>query len=810
MVANGRSNRPRLVRMSTVTGIMAAPGTRPSRTAEPGRRVLAHMRLNLQIFWRFIATVPITATLVAGAVSADDFLPMKEAYRYTASASPTELVVQYRIADGYYLYRDRLAFEGGTPDVRLGAPIFPEGEVHEDEYFGKQTIFRKQAAITVPVDFGGRPREFDLKLKLQGCADAGLCYPPTTWTTRVAVVSPKTVAAGPEPAAASGLDLRTLAREGSGSGEDRFLKADRAFVFAAESQHPDRVQLDWEIADGYYLYRDKITVRSLSPEVGLGSPSLPAGEDHEDEYFGKQTVYRGLLEVALPLSHAASVREVPLEIGYQGCADEGLCYPPITKQVTVRLAPVASAAAASADAGSPAVSSASGKPPAGVDAPRSEQDSLADRIRAGNLLTMLLFFFAIGLGLAFTPCVLPMVPIVSGIIVGAGRDAPVSRGRAFSLSLAYVLGMACTYTLAGIAFAAAGQQAQAYFQKPWMIAGFAALFVVLALSMFGLFTVQVPAAFQSRIAALSDRQKQGTLTGTAVIGALSALIVTACVAPALVASLAVIGEGGHILRGGLALFAMSFGMGTPLLVVGASAGELLPRAGAWMDVVKAGFGVLLLGVAIWMLSRILPGPVTLALWAALAFVTGYCLMALGGRDARSGFGAVRRGAGALAAVYGVLLLIGALSGRSSPLQPLAGLGGTGSAATTTQTATPFKGVKTVADLEREVAAAAASGRPAMLDFYADWCVSCKEMEHYTFPDPGVQAELARAVLLQADVTANDAEDQALLQHFDILGPPSILFFDASGVERPEFRVVGFKPADEFRAHLRQAFGIDVP
>jgi thiol:disulfide interchange protein DsbD len=499
----------------------------------------------------------------------------------------------------------------------------------------------------------------------------------------------------------------------------------------------------------------------------------------------------------VPISRAASVRELPLEIGYQGCADAGLCYPPIVKQLNVALAPVGSAVAAE------------GAPPDAATTAgmlRSEQDTLADRIRTGNLATMLAFFFVVGLGLAFTPCVLPMVPIVSGIIVGASRDTPVTRGRAFALSLAYVLGMAFTYTLAGMAFAAAGRQAQAYFQKPWMIATFAALFVVLALSMFGLFTLQVPAALQSRIAGLSDRQRQGTLPGTAIIGALSALIVTACVAPALVASLAVIGEGGHVVRGGLALFAMSIGMGVPLLVIGASAGELLPRAGAWMDIVKSTFGVLLLAIAVWMLSRILPGPATLALWAALAFVTGYCLMTIGGREIRGGSDAVRRGLGALVTVYGILMLIGALAGRSNPLQPLAGLGLTGAGSSTSAEVSRFRRIKTVGDLEREVAQAAAAGRPTMLDFYADWCVSCKEMEHYTFPDSGVRAELDRAVLLQADVTANDAEDQALLGHFGILGPPSILFFDASGTERPELRVVGFKPADEFRAHLRRAFG----
>jgi thiol:disulfide interchange protein DsbD len=272
-----------------------------------------------------------------------------------------------------------------------------------------------------------------------------------------------------------------------------------------------------------------------------------------------------------------------------------------------------------------------------------------------------------------------------------------------------------------------------------------------------------------------------------------------------VAALAVIGQSGDVIRGALALFALSIGMGAPLLLVGASAGRLLPKAGAWMDAVKAVFGVMLLGVAIWMLGRILPGPITLALWAALAFVSGYALMTAGGRDARGGADVVRRGLGALAMVYGVLLLIGALAGRSDPLQPLTGLGMT-AGAPGEAAHVEFKRVKTIADLDRELAAASAAGRPVMLDFYADWCVSCKEMERYTFTDPGVQVEFARAVLLQADVTANDAEDQALLQRFGILGPPTIVFFGADGHERSEYRVVGFKPAAEFRAHLAAAFG----
>jgi thiol:disulfide interchange protein DsbD len=512
-------------------------------------------------------------------------------------------------------------------------------------------------------------------------------------------------------------------------------------------------------------------------------------------------VYYGELLANVPVLDSAGRTEIPIQVTYQGCADAGLCYPPIKKDAVVRLATAATPSTATSSGQLGAQGAATG--------PKvSEQDSLAARIRTGNLFVVVATFFGAGLLLAFTPCVLPMVPILSGIIVGAGRGgAPVSRGRAFSLSVAYVLGMALTYTVAGALFAKAGQQAQAFFQKPWIIVSFAALFVLLALSMFGLYNLQLPAGLQSRLTGLSDRQKQGTLTGTAVIGALSALVVTACVAPPLVAALAVIGQSGDVVRGALALFALSLGMGAPLLLVGASAGQLLPKTGAWMDAVKNAFGFLLLGVAIWMLGRILPGPVTLALWAVLAFMTGWWLFSLGrSRPPDREPGLVSGGLGALGMVYGVLLLIGALAGREDPLRPFAGLGHGGAAsAVAAESHLPFQRIKSVADLERALASASAAGRPVMLDFYADWCVSCKEMEKYTFTDEAVQAELARAVLLQADVTANDAVDQALLQRFGILGPPSILFFGSDGLERANYRLVGFKPADEFRAHVADAF-----
>ena len=744
-------------------------------------------------FARRIALLVLPWLALGVSQAEEKFLPPQLAYKYTTEATQGDLLVRIDIAPGYYLYRDRLGLATTTPGVTIGVPDLPVGLDHEDQYFGKQVIYRADIAVAAKLQFDGPPRPFDLTLKLQGCADAGLCYPPQRWTSRVEVAAAD--AAAPSSTAASGaerkgFDLKRLISGGPKSESD-FLPADQAFVLSTSSDSADRITLRWDIADGYYLYRDKVKVVSTDGTAQFGQPDIPGGKTQHDDYFGEQVVFSGEMRADVPVATKPGTREVALTVTYQGCADAGLCYPPIKKQLIVELAAPATAVAAASSRGT-------------ESRMQSEQDQLANRIRNGSLLAVLATFFGAGLLLAFTPCVLPMVPILSGIIVGAARDRPVSRGRAFSLSVAYVLGMALTYTIAGAAFAAAGQQAQAFFQKPWIIVLFAALFVLLALGMFGVFNLQVPAAFQSRVADMSNRQKQGTLLGTAVMGALSSLIVTACVAPPLVAALAVIGQSGDVFRGGAALFALSLGMGAPLLLVGASAGRLLPKAGAWMDAVKVAFGVMMLGVAVWMVGRILPGPVTLALWAVIAFVAGYYLFKLGSRDAKGGATIVRRGLGALAVVYGLAMLVGALAGHSNPLQPLAGFGSPQQGAPAKHLA--FTRIKTVADLDRELEAARAAGRPAMLDFYADWCVSCKEMEHRTFTDPGVQGALAKTTLLQADVTANDEADQALLQRFGILGPPTIVFFGPDGAERTDYRVVGFKPADEFRAHVTKAFG----
>ena len=756
------------------------------------------------------------------APAADDFIAPEQAFRYTTEATDSLVTIRWTVAKGYYLYRKRLGVESRAAWVVLGEPRYPKGEAHSDEYFGEQEVYRGDFVVTVPyqtrdarlVSAGTLP----LTLKLQGCADAGLCYPPTRWNVDVkhaavatgdsaaaGITSVDAIASSTVPAGAAELLGAAERREGgdalaavlgngaatrssvTATGDGDFLPPEVAFRVEAVADGPDRIKLEWQIAPGYYLYRSRLNVATDTSVAQLGTQSLPQGEKKSDEFLGEQEVYHDTLTATVPVSrNGARELELPLSVGFQGCAEAGLCYPPETRKLTVSLpAGVGSAATPSA--------------PQGAVAGRfvSEQDRLAELIRSGNLALVLATFFGLGLLLAFTPCVLPMVPILSGIIAGQGDN--VTTGRAFTLSLTYVLGMAFTNTLAGVAAAAAGQQIQAMFQQTWIIVLFGLLFVVLAISMFGSFTIQMPSAIQTRLTDVSNRQRAGTFGGVAVMGALSALIVTACVAPPLFATLAVIGQGGDVLRGGAALFAMSIGMGAPLMVIGTSAGKLIPRAGAWMDTVKKFFGVLMLGVAAWMFARIVPERWALLLWAVPAAVGAWLLWTeVRGRSA--GTFAIRA-ASVLLGAWGLALVAGAGLGSTDPLRPLP-------MRAAEHRGLEFRRVSSLAQLDAEVAAARASGRAVMLDFYADWCVSCKEMEKYTFTEPAVIAALADAVLLQADVTANTDEDRALLKRFGIFGPPTIAFYGPDGAERSNYRVVGFMKAAEFAKLAHAAVGAD--
>jgi thioredoxin:protein disulfide reductase len=723
---------------------------------------------------RLLALLALASGSMAFAAD-DEFLPPEQAFQYVVSAEGSNVKVSWTVAPGYYLYLKRMGIETDAPGVKIGAPNYPKGEIHTDDYFGEQVVFRGKFDVTAAIEGAAAGTPLPLKLKLQGCADAGLCYPPTTWDGSVTLAS----TGGNDPFSNRGDNSAAAAFAGAASNADEFLDPEQAFQVSLAPAANNTVEVDWVIAEGYYLYKSRIKVEPAVAGAAMGSVVLPQGEAHSDEFFGEQEVYRRAVTATFSVPPGSTSQSY--KVTYQGCADAGLCYPPITKTLSFD-----GAALAASDSSSAA---------AATGAFVSEQDRLAALIRDGNIALVLLSFFGAGLLLAFTPCVLPMVPILSGIIAGQGEN--VSTKRAFGLSVAYVLGMACMYTGAGIAAGAIGSgfNLQATFNQPWIVTLFGALFVVLALSMFGLFTIQMPAAVQTRLADTSNNQRAGTYAGVAVMGALSALVVTACVAPPLIAALTVIGQTGDMVRGGSSLFAMSLGMGTPLLLVGASAGKLLPRAGAWMDTVKNLFGVMLLGVAAWMFARIVPDRFAMVLWAVAAFTAAWLLWKAVMRS--TGARWTTRAAGAAAGLYGVALLAGAALGGTDPLAPIPQLAAK-------QEHLEFKRIKTLADLEREVAAAAANNRPVMLDFYADWCVSCKEMEKYTFTAKPVHEALGNAVLLQADVTANDADDQALLKHFGIFGPPTIAFYGADGAERKNFRVVGFMKADEFASVVSRA------
>ncbi|MBF2759106.1 MAG: protein-disulfide reductase DsbD [Ectothiorhodospiraceae bacterium AqS1] len=585
--------------------------------------------------------------------------------------------------------------------------------------------------------------------------------------------------------------------EGGGLGADdeepEFLDPDIAFVPTITAPSPDRIEVHWEIAQGYYLYRDKISFGASDaagtggqPDFTLGPPRFPAGEIKDDEFFGRMEVYYDSVRVDFPFAGEPGL--VDLDISYQGCADAGLCYPPITRSLPV-LIPVAGD-------GSSASSGGGDNPSRPAPAPieMSEQDRIASALLSGNPWLVMLSLFGAGLLLAFTPCVLPMVPILSSIIVGQGQG--IGTRRAFTLSLTYVLAMALTYTAAGVLAGMAGANFAVAFQNPWILVPFALLFVLLSLAMFGLFELQIPAALQDRLSALSRRQRGGSFIGVGVMGVLSALIVGPCVAAPLAGVLLYIGRTGDPIFGGMALFALSLGMGAPLLIAGTSAGRLLPAVGPWMKRINAIFGVMLLAVAIYLLDRVLPPAVILLLWAALLITCSIYMGALDGLapDA-GGWRRLWKGAGLISLVYGILLMVGVATGKGDLFEPLKGL--TLAEGESSDHALPFRFVKGAQGLDAELRQAAAEGQTTMLDFYADWCVSCKEMERFTFSDAQVQASLGGMRILQTDVTANDERDQALLKRFELFGPPAILFFDPDGRERRELRVVGFMSAEEF-------------
>jgi len=582
-----------------------------------------------------------------------------------------------------------------------------------------------------------------------------------------------------------------------GGGDDDILDPDDAFKLKTWSEN-GRVFAEWDIADGHYLYRDKSNILPAdSSAISTSNYVIDKGDFKKDEFFGDMYVHHNQAQASIAVNNVQDgIKNASFKIKYQGCSEiSGICYPPITKTITLDVSPISDAAA------STLTNTSSG---AAANPMISEQDQIANLLKDGSVWVSLLTLFGIGLLLAFTPCVFPMVPILSSIIAGQGKKASASRG--FSLSVAYVLGMASINTAAGVAAAFTGESLAVMLQTPWILASFAGVFVLLSFAMFGFYELQMPSFIQNKLTSVSHNQKSGSLSGALVMGLLSAVIVGPCVAAPMFGVLLFISQTGDPYFGGLALFSLSLGMGAPLILIGTSAGKLLPKAGAWMDAIKAIFGISLLAVAIWMIRSIVPDQVVMLLTAALLIVPAIYMGALDGLKAEAtGWSRFWKGSGLIMFVYGVILIVGAAAGGSSLISPLKGIVGSGSASVASESKLQFKKIKGVDGLNQALAQAKAQNKTVMLDFYADWCISCKEMEAYTFSDPAVQAALANSVLLKADVTANDEQDKALYKHFKIIGPPAIIFYNAQSEELKNYKVVGFMPAEKFTAHVKRAF-----
>ncbi len=703
------------------------------------------------------------------------------------SADGNQVIVSWKIADDYYIYRDKVAFSSKDDSLSLGEVKLSPSETKNDPYFGKIQVYKHKLSATIPFTSDKAPGEtVTLKARSQGCASGGICYPPLKQELSFTI---------PEKSTAQPAALTSLNDLGN-SDQDDFLTADDAFKFSLSVDKNNQLSAIWNIADKYYLYKNKFKFELIEGNgFTLGQPQMPAGKAKSDDYLGDYEAYYHDLMLNIPITGAGdSSKPLAVKITYQGCSESGICYPKVSKNIELDVSGFATnipAAAAPVSNASVAIA---------TDEIQSEQDVLAGLLSSDNTFLALLTFFVIGLGLAFTPCVFPMIPILSGIIAGQGKNASSS---AFTMSVVYVLAMAVVYTLVGVVAGLSGNNIQVIFQNPWVLGSFALVFVLLSLSMFGFYNLQLPSALQSKISEFSNKQEGGTLIGVAIMGTLSALIVGPCMAPPLMGILLFISQTGDPVLGGAALFSMSMGMGIPLIIIGTSAGKLMPRAGVWMDTVKAVFGVALLAVAIWMLERVLPVTVTMWLWALLIFVSGVYMGAMTPiHENTTGWQRLWKALGLVFMLYGSLLIIGASSGNADYMQPLKGsMMQTSGGGTAVEQHVSFTRIKSIEDLDRKLALAEQQKRPVMLDFYADWCTYCKTMENSTFKSPEVLSALDNFIVLQADVTEMDELDDALMKKYQIPAPPAILFFTPGKGEKRNYRVVGFKNGEDFAQHV---------
>ncbi len=695
------------------------------------------------------------------------------------------LEANWKIAKGYYMYRDKFKFESLDPALVLKPAVIPAGKKKADPTFGVVETYTKAVTIRLPIEKRtSGAQTVKLRISAQGCNEpVGVCYPPLVKDLSVALPPLKVAATDTKSGGVKSLkDLVGLIEPGNNR---EFLPPDQAFMLATDVTDSNTVTARVRVAQGYYLYRDKSNVKLTRGDgVKLGKLDITRGTVKDDPYLGKTEVIHDELAIRIPLVHKnKSATDIELEIGYQGCAEKGICYPPEIKKVSLRLPAVGAIAGTAAD--KPAVTPLTSKSPT---------------IEGTGYFSYLLAAFGVGLLLTFTPCVLPMIPILSGMIVRSG-DQTISKLQGGLLSYTYVLGTAATYTAAGVLAGATGGQLQAYFQNPWAIGSFAIILSFLALSMFGLFDLQMPSFIQSRLHYHSHKIKGGSYIGAFILGIVSALIVGACVSPVLLSVLGVAITTKDPMLGGGIMFAMAHGQGIILVAVGVGAGFLLPRAGAWMDRVKYVFGVMLIGVAIYLLGTLPQVPV-LILWSVLLIVTAVFLGATQSLPKEaSGWQTLWKGFGTFLLLWGVLALFGGLMGERDilkpvPLQNFSGLT-VGAPATAAPASGLFQRYTQLNEVEEALARAKREGKPALVDFYATWCTDCVRMEKTTFADPRVRTALSNFVLIKADVTDNNDASTAIKQKFRVFGPPALLLFGADGGEKQDLRFYGYRNAEEF-------------
>ncbi len=777
--------------------------------------------------------------------------PLAPEVAYIPSVTDTSaeaITVSFQIEDGYYLYRDKTSFSIKSVEhvsslssivadasMNLGSVKFPEAKTLTDDFFGEMAIYRDEVSFVVPYSTLSAISGGVIAVKYQGCADIGLCYPPITVelpfdlpqankTSIAQSIIGGNALTMPAAPSSSGLTSPVIGAQsgdknifGESSAQDELLPPELAYLPQISSATSEQIGVRWFIEPGYYLYRHKLSFSLENfPNATLGAMQIDPGVDQHDEFFGDVKVFRDSANAIVAIN-VENVDTVPananLIIHYQGCADIGVCFPPSQTSLplsfdSIEAGPAVIAATISpTDSNSGSAIQVAATTRTGEVVDQSEQDRLFDMLGSNSLWLTVATFFGFGILLAFTPCVLPMIPILSSLIVGQGDK--MSTARAFQLSLIYVLVMASTYAIVGVIVGLSGYNVQAFLQNPWVLSVIAALFVVLSLSMFGFYELQIPVRMQEKLTKWSNKQGGGQVSGVAAMGFISTLIVGPCITAPLAGALIYIAKTGDAFIGGAALFALGLGMGAPLLLIGTSAGKFVPKAGAWMNAVKHVFGIIMLGMAIYMISRFIPSTITMALFGVLALFSG---IYFGATDTltkeSSGWQRFGKGFGLVVLLYGLALLIGALSGGGSYTTPLRGIASSGNSGEQVETSEhlAFAPVKSVAQLNAIVAQASQENRPVMLDFYADWCISCKEMEAFTFTDNRVQALLENAIVIQADVTANDDLDKELLKHFELFGPPGIIFYNTDGDEIRSARVVGFMAAGKFGDHVERHIG----